>query len=43
MLFDEALVHAIKRIGTLGLHHAIVSDHVMVYADIDESLLFQGL
>jgi hypothetical protein len=32
-----------RRRITLGLHHAIVSDHVMVYADIDEKELFQGL
>jgi hypothetical protein len=42
LLFDAALAPAVKRIGTLGLHHAIVSDHVMVYADIDEKELFQG-
>jgi hypothetical protein len=42
LLFDATLVPAVKRIGTLGLHHAIVSDHVMVYADIDEKELFQG-
>lgn len=39
---DKALAPAIKRIGTLGLHEAMFSDHVMVYADIDESLLFDG-
>jgi hypothetical protein len=43
MFFDEALVPAITAIGTLGLHEAMVSDHVMVYADLDESKLFDGL
>jgi hypothetical protein len=43
ILFDEALVPAIKAIGTLGLHEAMVSDHVMVYADLDEAMLFEGL
>eukprot|EP00956_Cyclotella_meneghiniana_P039711 scaffold177683_cov66-Cyclotella_meneghiniana.AAC.6 len=41
MFFDEALTQSIRRIGTLGLHEAIVSDHVMLYADIDEKELFQ--
>jgi exonuclease III len=39
---DRAMVPAIKKIGTLGLHQAMVSDHVMVYADLDEEELFQG-
>jgi hypothetical protein len=39
---DRAIVPAIKRIGTLGLHQAMISDHVMVYADLDEEELFQG-
>ncbi|KAL7502579.1 hypothetical protein ACHAXN_000520, partial [Cyclotella atomus] len=43
MFFDEALVQSIRRIGTLGLHEAIVSDHVMLYVDLDEKELFQGL
>ena len=43
VLFDTALKTAVKRIGTLGLHEAIISDHVMIYADIDETELFQGL
>jgi hypothetical protein len=43
MFFDEALLPAIKRIGTLGLHEALVSDHVMLYVDLDEKELFQGL
>lgn len=43
MFFDEALLPSIRRIGTLGLHDAMVSDHVMLYADMDEKELFQGL
>ena len=43
MFFDTSLVPAIQRIGTLGLHEAIISDHVMLYADLDENQLFQGL
>jgi hypothetical protein len=42
ILFDKALVPAVSRIGTLGLHEAMVSDHVMVYADLNESILFDG-
>jgi endonuclease/exonuclease/phosphatase family metal-dependent hydrolase len=29
IFFDRAMVPAIKRIGTLGLHQAMISDHVM--------------
>jgi hypothetical protein len=43
MFFDEALLPAIKRIGTLGLHEALVSDHVMLYVDLNKKELFQGL
>lgn len=43
ILFDETLIPAIRAIGTLGLHEAMVSDHVMVYADLDEAMLFEGL
>lgn len=43
MFFDEALLPAICRIGTLGLHEAIISDHVMLYVNLDEKELFQGL
>jgi hypothetical protein len=39
---DAAIVPAIQKIGTLGLHQAMVSDHVMVYVDLDEEELFQG-
>jgi hypothetical protein len=34
--FDLALQSAVKIIGTLGLHEAIISDHVMIYADVDK-------
>eukprot|EP00956_Cyclotella_meneghiniana_P018458 scaffold30735_cov52-Cyclotella_meneghiniana.AAC.5 len=34
ILMDECLVGAVHRIGTLGLHEAMFSDHVMVYVDI---------
>ena len=43
IFFDPALLPAIRRIGTLGLHEALVSDHVMLYVDLDEKELFQGL
>ena len=43
MFFDQSLLSAIKRIGTLGLHEAIVSDHVMLYVDLDEKELFKVL
>jgi hypothetical protein len=42
IFFDKTLVPAVSRIGTLGLHEAMVSDHVMVYADLNESILFDG-
>ena len=39
---DQMIAPAIKRIGTLGLHEGINSDHVMLYMDCDEKELFQG-
>ena len=34
---------AMKRIGRLGLHEAMFSDHVMIYyVDIDEKEAFEG-
>ena len=42
ILVDSTILPAIKKIGTLGLHEGIHSDHVMLYMDCDESLLFQG-
>ena len=43
ILFDKALVPAVDRIGCLGLHEGMVSDHVLLYADINEKALFQGI
>ena len=42
ILMDECLVGAVHRIGTLGLHEAMFSDHVMVYVDIIEKEAFEG-
>jgi exonuclease III len=41
MFFDPALLPTIRQIGTLGLHEALVSDHVMIYVDLDEKELFR--
>ena len=43
MLIDDTLQQAVKRVGTLGLHESIVSDHVMLYINFDEKSLFKGL
>ena len=43
ILFDRALIPAVSRIGSLGLHEGMVSDHVLLYADLDEKKLFQGI
>ena len=43
ILVDSVLESSIKRIGTLGLHEGIISDHVMLYMDCDEEELFHGL
>ena len=43
ILVDSALEPFIKRIGTLGLHEGILSDHVMLYMDIDERAMFKGI
>ena len=43
ILVDSSIVHAIKRIGTLGLNDGILSDHVMLYMDIDEVALFKAI
>jgi len=40
---DSTILPAIKRIGTLGLHEGIISDHIMLYMDCDERLLFGGI
>jgi len=42
ILVDSILESSIKRIGTLGLHEGIISDHVMLYMDCDEKALFRG-
>lgn len=43
ILVDSLIAPAIKRIGTLGLHEGIFSDHVMLYMDCDEKELFKGI
>ena len=43
ILVDASITHTIKRIGTLGLHDGILSDHVMLYMDIDEKALFKAI
>ena len=40
ILVDRTIVPSIKKIGTLALHEGIVSDHVMLYMDCDETQLF---
>ena len=42
ILMDASLMGAVRRIGTLGLHQAMISDHVMVYVDLDEREAFEG-
>ena len=43
-IFDRStILTAIKRIGTLGLHKGIISDHVMLCMDCDERMLFVGI
>eukprot|EP00956_Cyclotella_meneghiniana_P016019 scaffold25072_cov68-Cyclotella_meneghiniana.AAC.2 len=42
ILMDAALLGSVRRIGTLGLHEAMLSDHVMVYVDFDEREAFDG-
>jgi hypothetical protein len=43
ILVDNALVPAIIRIGYLGTHEGVHSDHVMAVLDVDEKTLFAGL
>ena len=43
ILVDKALTPSIRRIGSLGTNEAMRSDHVMIFADFDESALFDGL
>ena len=42
ILVNSSIQKAIKKIGTLGLHEGIMSDHVMLYMDVDERELFKG-
>ena len=43
ILFDPALVGAIKRIGYLGTHEGQFSDHVYACVDFNEKKLFRGV
>jgi hypothetical protein len=43
IFMDPSLTGAIKRIGYLGTHEGIFSDHVMAVMDMDERTLFAGL
>ena len=43
ILMDEKPTSAIQCVGTLGLHEAMVSDHVMLYVELDERKLFNGI
>ncbi len=43
ILMDASLQHAIRRIGYLGTHEAVFSDHAMAWVDFDETMLFRGL
>ena len=43
ILVDSTIVPAIRQIGTLGLHEGVISDHVMLYMDCDETELFRGV
>ena len=40
---DATMEPVIKRLGSLGLHEGIVSDHTMLYIDCNEELLFKGV
>ena len=42
ILVDAVIAPSIKRIGSLGLHEGIISDHVMLYIYCDENTLFKG-
>ena len=43
ILVYNMIVPAIERIGAFGLHKGIISDHVMLYMDCDETELFSGM
>ena len=41
ILTDATIAQAVRRVGTLGLHEGIASDHVMLYLDCDEKTIFK--
>ncbi len=43
ILMDPALSRSLVRIGYLGTHEGVLSDHVMAMADFDERSLFAGV
>ena len=43
IVMDEGLTHAIERIGYLGSHEAVHSDHSMAWVDFREKDLFRGI
>ena len=43
ILMDAGLANAVMKIGYLGTHEAVYSDHSMCWVDFDEKLLFRGL
>jgi hypothetical protein len=43
IFIDPALSSALVRIGYLGTHDGVMSDHVMALADFDERKLFSGV
>ena len=40
---DSTILTTTKRIGTLRLHEGIILDHVILYMDCDEHMLFGGI
>ena len=42
ILLDSMILPSIKNGGKLGLHEGIYLDHVMLYMDCDEDLIFKG-
>ncbi len=43
IFMDKALTHSIQRIGYLGTHEGVMSDHVMAYVDMEHETMFAGL
>ena len=43
LFMDNTCTAAITRIGYLGSHEGVHSDHCLAYMDIDESILFEGI